>query len=100
MSFLFFSDDFGKAADHYAVIHSKILDSMWQMISFRTTTLTKTLACPGDKNKTEIMDVDLSRFSNTGEEDSITLNMSTAVKFMKIPLNSTVIQPAPCFLLR
>ena len=67
---------------------------MWQMINFRTTSLTKTLACP------EIMDVDLSQFCYTGNEDSITLNMSTAVKLMKIPLNSTVIQPAPCFLLR
>ena len=31
------------------------------------------------------------------QQDFTKLNMAQAVKLMKIPLNSTLIQPAPCF---
>ena len=46
----------------------------------------------------EMFDVDLGQFTlDTLQQDFTKLNMAQAVKFMKIPLNSTLIQPAPCF---
>ena len=46
----------------------------------------------------EMPDVELAQYSkDTLQQDFTKLNMAQAVKFMKIPLNSTLIQPAPCF---
>ena len=46
----------------------------------------------------EMPDVELAQYSkDTLQQDFTKLNMAQFVKFMKIPLNSTLIQPAPCF---
>ena len=92
----FIADQFMMIADHYVTIHKKPVSPFWQLVNFKTTSLTKSLTNPSDAIK-EINEVDLSTFTDDAKINEI--SMKNAVKFMRIPLESTVIQPAACFVL-
>ena len=85
-----------------------VVDPLWQLIQFGTSSLTKALANPGELK--EILNVDLNNYLNndslkqcekfyTWMKSSSKFNMTLAIEIMKTPINSSLIQPAPCFLL-
>ena len=84
------------------------MDPFWQLIQFGTSSLTKALSNPGESK--EILNVDLNKYLNndsfkkcekfyTWMKSSSKFNMTLAKEIMKTPINSVLIQPAPCFLL-
>ena len=86
--------------EHYSTSsrHSKALEPLWQLVNFGTTFLSKALKNPmEDAANVDEAEVDLAKF--TEDLGDGTLPMRLAVKFKKIPMNSTIIQPSACFLL-
>ena len=103
------TDTYAQILDHFSVNHKQVIDSFWQLVHFKTSILTKNLTESEQKMDNDKMNdvedpnditdddaqADLAKF---GHENAIN-SMNEAKKLMKIPMNSTRIQPMACFLM-